>query len=140
MKREYYKHRIGAACRMAPESETPGRPYAGIWVGVAQYPDGVFEARAKYARGSNQGYLDEDERFTRRVTARGASLSEALDEITQGILEWVDDNITPADRRDAIREAKIDAEDWIAEHGSMKHYVDRPDEVLAEIAKRLTIT
>jgi hypothetical protein len=111
MKREYEDNKIGSA--IAGDTGTPGSHYEAIWVGVALYDDGVFEARGKYGYGSNQGYLQEHQGLATK--ARGVSLEAALSEITPDILEW-EAGISAAERRAAIRECKIDAEDWLEEN------------------------
>lgn len=101
---------------MAGSTGDPGDHYAAIWVGVARYDDGLYEARAKYGRGINRGQLQEE--YEMKTRARGGTIDEAIEEITPDIMEWEDERITPASRRAAIREAKITAQDWLEENES----------------------
>ena len=129
MKREYKDNKIGSA--MAGSTGIPGSGYAAIWIGIALYDDGVFEARGKYGRGSNQGYLQEHDGMATK--ARGNSLCEVLDEIAPDIMEWDIASISPAERRAAIRDAKIDAEDWISENWTKEERIARLRSLIAKL-------
>lgn len=128
MKRDYEKNKIGYG--MAGYTGMPGQSYSAIWVSVALYDDGIFEARAKYGRGSNQGHLEEHHSLSTR--ARGGTVYQALGDITPDILEWEDSSIGPAERRAAIRECQIDAEDWIEENLTKEERVAKLRALLAE--------
>jgi hypothetical protein len=73
--RSYKKNKIGSA--VAGDTGHPGSGYSALWIGVAHYAEDEFEARAKWARGSNQGYLEEHESLSTK--GRGSSPNEALE-------------------------------------------------------------
>jgi hypothetical protein len=109
MSGNYKENKIGSAT--AGDSGHPGSGYSVLWVGVAHYADDEFEARAKWARGSNQGYLEEHDSLSTR--GRGASVAEALEIVAGDVLEWDCDSITIPERRAALRECKYEAQDWL---------------------------
>lgn len=128
MKYEYKENKIGSA--MAGSTGSPGQGYAAIWIGVAHYDDGTFEARAKYGWGSNQGRLEEHGNLTTK--ARAKSITDALAQITPDVLEW-EGEIAPAERRAAIRDCQYDAEDWVREHLSKADQISRLEKLIEEI-------
>lgn len=113
MTRSYKESKIGSA--VAGDTGMPGSGYSALWVGVAHYADDEFEARAKWARGSNQGYLEEHESLS--TQGRGSSPDEALEIIREDVLEWDCGSVTVPERRAALRECLYEAQDWLKEQG-----------------------
>ena len=73
-----------------------------------------FEARGKEGWGANQGAGALQEHGSRDTRARGRTIEEALEGITQDVLEW-DSPIPVAERRACIRSVGIEANDWLEE-------------------------
>lgn len=82
---KYREHKIAGT--MVGSTGNPGDVYSAIWLGCAYYPETKkFEVRAKWGKGSNQGYLEEhDEKTTR---ARSESLGESLAKVQDIVLGW----------------------------------------------------
>lgn len=108
--RDYNDSKIASS--MAGDTGMRGHSYQVIWIGVARYEDGVYEARAKYQRGSNQVYLEPHHTVTTR--GRGSTAEEALKVITDDVLEW-ECGIPLPERRAALRECLYEAQDHESE-------------------------
>ena len=105
---DYKANRIASAT--SGECGMPGDTYNLMWISVATHPRG-FEARAKWARGSNQGYLEEHDSQTGRC--RGSSPADALQGLLGDALDW-DTGQSAGEIRSAFRECEYEADDHIS--------------------------
>ena len=101
----YKENKIGSA--MVGDTGMPGSQYDCIWLGVANMGS-FFEARAKWARGSNQGHLEEHDSLSGRN--RGDSPEEALAGLLEDVMDWETGH--PAGQiRSAFKDCQYEADD-----------------------------
>lgn len=128
MKRIFKDNIIGNGT--AGSDGLPGSGYQKIEIKIALYDDGIFEAQANFERGSNQGCLQPHESLTTKDRCK--NLNKILETIGNDVAEW-DCGISQPERRAAIREARMDAEDWMESNWSKEEQIKRLEAAIAEL-------